>query len=101
MEPGERTAGDGDEHEREEGACEDRPSAVEGELGELGHVQRRQSYRYSDGEQGYGAYLHEGREVVAWCQKKPHRQHRGHEAVDDQAEDELVWGERPRARVGR
>jgi hypothetical protein len=74
--------------------------SVEGELREAGHLHRGQGYGYAHGEQGYGPDLHEGREVVTWCQKNPHRQNRGHEAVDYEGEGELVRGERPRRGIG-
>src|SRR5215208_7424166 len=100
MEPRERPAGDDDEHEREQRAGEDRTLSVEGELCEAGHVHRGQGYGYPDGKQSYGPYLHEGREVIARGQKYPHRQNRGHEAVDYEGEGELIRGERPRRSVG-
>src|SRR5918995_3786371 len=101
VEPRERPARDDDKHEREERTGEDRPLAVEGELRKAGHVHRGQSNGYPDGEQGYGPDLHEGGEVVARGQKDPHRQDRGHEAVDYEGQGELVRGERPRRGVWR
>ena len=82
MPAGHRTAGDGDEQEREQAAGPDRPAAVH-EAGNRGHLQIGTHDDDGDREHQDGADLQEGGQVVARCQQQPDRQHRGDEAVAD------------------
>ena len=61
------------------------PVAVEANFGDRLVLQHRQRHDDADREQHDRADLHERRQVVARRQQHPHRQHRGDEAVADQA----------------
>ena len=81
-------AGDGDEAEREERPGNDRPAAA-GVLGQRRHLELGVHADDADREQEDGADLGERAEIAARRQQQPHRQHRGHEAVDAERDDDL------------
>ena len=89
MPSGHRSAGDGDEQEREHAARPNRPGAVD-EFGHRRHLQVGTHDDDADGEQRDGADLEEGREIIARREQQPHRQHRGDEAVGDDDEGERL-----------
>ena len=80
VEAGERTAGDGDEDERNHRAADDGAAAL-GEFGERGHVEVGHDEHDAEGQRADGADLQEGGQVVARQEQHPHGQDRGGEAV--------------------
>ena len=85
MKAGQRPARDRDEEEREQRAGEDRACATAGERGDGRSLHDGTGQQNAERKQGDGADLHEGRQVVARGEQKPHGQHRRGEAVDDDA----------------
>ena len=83
MEARHRTAGNGDEQEREQVARPHRAGAVH-ELRQRGHLQFRRHDHDTDRQTQDRADLQEGRQVVARSQQQPHGQNGGDETVDDQ-----------------
>jgi hypothetical protein len=65
-----------------------------GEAGDGLVSQQRPRDQQAQPEQDDRADLHEGRQVVAGGEQHPHRKHRRHEAVDDQAQHERLRRER-------
>ena len=82
VEARDRPAGDGDEHEREHLAAEERTGAVH-ERGERGHLDDGMSDDDGQCQQDHGAELEKGGQVIARREQQPHRQHRGEESVHD------------------
>ena len=93
VEARQRPARDGDEHEREQLAGEDRAGALAGEVGDRLLLQDRGGEDQADRQQHDHADLHERRQVVAGGEQHPDRQDRGDEAVDDQGERQLLLRE--------
>ena len=91
METRYRTAGNGDEQEREQAAFPDRAGAI-GELGQRGHFQLGHGDQNADCQGNDGADFQEGRQVVTGCQYQPHRQHCRNKAITDQHPGDLRTG---------
>ena len=70
------------------------PSPLEANVRHRLVLHHRQRHDDADREQHDHADLHERREVVARREQHPHRQHRGDEAVGDQAQRERLGRER-------
>lgn len=85
VEAGDRTAGDGDEQEREQRAFPHRAGAVD-ELGHRRHFQLGIEDHDADRQPDDHADFQEGGQVVARRQDQPHRQQSGDERVADQRE---------------
>ena len=100
VEAGHRTAGDGDEQEREQVAGPDRTTAI-GKTRQRRHLQWRRNDQDTDRQRQDGAYLQEGRQIVARRQQQPHRQHGGDEAVADQDPGQRGAAEGEQRRPGR
>ncbi|KAG1312319.1 hypothetical protein G6F62_014282 [Rhizopus arrhizus] len=93
MEAGDRTAGDGDEQEREHAALPHRAIAAGGELGQRRHLQFRHHHQNADGQRDDRTDLEEGRQVVTRSQQQPHGQHGGDEAGDLRRDDGVIRGD--------
>ena len=91
MEARYRTAGNGDEQEREQAAFPDRAGAV-GELGQRGHFQLGHGDQDADGQRNDSADLEEGRQIVTRCQYQPYRQNRRNKAVANEHPGDLRTG---------
>jgi hypothetical protein len=83
-------ARNGDEHKRKHVAAEDRPGTVD-ELCERRHFDFRVQDHDRDRERDDRADLHERRQIVAWREQQPDRQHRCGEAVENHHQRER-WG---------
>ena len=94
VEPGDRAAGDGDEHKGNDRAADDGAAAV-GELGDGGHQHGGLHHGYAAGQHDDRADLQIGGQIVARAEQQPDRQYRGEKAVngDRQGNALLAQGE--------